>query len=394
MDAGLIMIALGAVLLIGMAADEIGHRTRLPRVTLLMLVGFAAGKSGFDILPEPVMAWADFLAMVALGMVAFLLGGRLTGEKLVAGGSSILIVSLSVVAVTTIIVAGGFALLGFPMVVALVLASIATATDPAAVKDVVQQTGATGPFTDRLLGIVAVDDLWGILIFAVMLVAAGTMNGLTLDSVVFDAFIEIFGAAALGAFVGLPAAWLTGRISPGDPTQAEALGVVFLTTGLALWLGVSFLLAGIVAGAIVANLARHHARPFHEVEHIEWPFMIFFFVLAGATLESESLAGIGYAGGAYIVLRILSRLVGGAFGSKLAGLRMCERRWLGPALLPQAGVAIGMALVAEEQFPDLEVSLLTVAVGTTIIFELVGPILTQEAFYRTGEASKPGTREA
>ncbi|NRG19970.1 cation:proton antiporter [Rhizobiales bacterium] len=393
MDAGLIMIALGAVLLVGMAADEIGHRTRLPRVTLLMLVGFVAGKTGLDVLPEPIMAWADFLAKVALGMVAFLLGGRLTREKLFTGGPSILVVSLAVVAITTAIVAGGFALLGFHAIVALVLAAIATATDPAAVKDVVQQTGARGPFTDRVLGIVAVDDLWGILIFAVMLIVAGTLNGVTLDSVISDAFTEIFGAVALGVAVGLPAAWLTGRISPGDPTQAEALGVVFLTTGLAIWLGVSFLLAGIVAGAVVANLARHHSRPFHEVEHIEWPFMIFFFVLAGATLESERLADIGVAGAAYIGLRIISRLAGGAFGAKLAGLGALERQWLGPALLPQAGVAIGMALVAEEQFPDLELSLLTVAVSTTIVFELIGPILTQEAFYRTGEAPKPGAGE-
>lgn len=388
MDAGLIMIALGAVLLIGMAADEIGHRTRLPRVTLLMLIGFAAGKSGFDVLPDDFMEWADFLAKIALGMVAFLLGGRLTRKTLSENGPAILVVSISVVAVTTLIVSAGLFIAGVPAGIALMLGAIATATAPAATQDVVTQLKAEGPFTDRLLGIVAVDDLWGIIIFAIMMVVAGGMiNGAPVEGAFLEAIREIAGAAAVGIAVGLPAAWLTGRINPGDPTQAEALGVVFLTTGIAVWLGVSFLLAGIVAGAIVANLARHHNRPFHEVEHIEWPFMVLFFVLAGASFELADLAEIGIVGGGYIVLRFVSRIAGGAIGSALAGLPAIEKRWLGLALMPQAGVAIGMALVASETLPALDGELLTIVIGTTIVFELIGPLMTQMALFRAGEAA-------
>ena len=95
---------------------------------------------------------------------------------------------------------------------------------------------------------------------------------------------EIGGALLLGVGIGIPTAYLTGRLDPGGPTLAEALGVVFLCGGLALWPHVSFLLAAMALGATVASLARHHRRPFHAIEGIEWPFMILFFLLAGASI--------------------------------------------------------------------------------------------------------------
>jgi Kef-type K+ transport system membrane component KefB len=193
-------------------------------------------------------------------------------------------------------------------------------------------------------------------------------------------------ALAVGAAVGIPAAFLTGRLQPGEPMQTEALGVVFLCAGLAIWLEASFLLAGMVAGAIVVNLASHHTRPFHEIEHIEWPFMILFFVLAGASLELESLNGIGLIGVAYVILRILSRVLGGWLGGLLAYAEPVQRRWIGFALLPQAGVAVGMALVASNYFPDLREALLAVTIGSVIVFEVLGPILTLVALRKTGEA--------
>ena len=140
-------------------------------------------------------------------------------------------------------------------------------------------------------------------------------------------------------------AYLTGRVRPGEPTLAETLGVVFLCGGLAIFFGVSFLLAAMVMGTIVANLATHHDRPFHAIEGIEWPFMILFFVLAGASLELETLQ-LGTIGTAYVTLRVMGRLLGGWLGGTLARAPCKLRRGIGAALMPQAGVAVGMALVA------------------------------------------------
>jgi Kef-type K+ transport system membrane component KefB len=386
MEVHILLLVLGGLLLVGLVTDEIGRRTRLPRVTLLTLFGVAIGPSGFDLLPGAFQDWYEFLASAALTMVAFLLGGKLSLTALRSHGKAILAVSLSVVIATIFVVGIGLIAIGTPILMALMLAGIATATDPAATQDVVRQTRAKGSFTDTLLGVVAVDDAWGLIAFSLVLVAARAISGDSAVAILGHGLWELGGALAVGAAVGLPAAYLTGRLKPGEPMQAEALGLVFLCAGLAIWLDASFLLAGMIAGAIVVNMAKHHSRPFHEIEHVEWPFMVLFFVLAGASLRLESLDEIGVIGVAYLVLRTLSRMIGGRLGGTLAALPQPHRRWMGTALLPQAGVALGMALVAVNYCPELGETLLAVTIGTTIAFETVGPTLTQLALRKVKES--------
>ena len=383
-----IFLAIGVALLCGLLADELGRRTPLPRVTVLILLGVLAGESFLGIVPSGLNELYDFLAAIALTMVAFLLGGRLSLGTLNGHGKEILLVSLSVVSITVLLVGVGLVLLGVPFEMAIVLAGIATATAPAATQDVVKQTGAKGPFTDTLLGIVAIDDAWGLMLFSFLLVAAAGTSGQVTPEVWYGGLRDIGVAVAVGVGIGLPAAHLTGRLKDGEPIQSEALGVVFLCAGTALWLEVSFLLAGIAAGATVVNVARHHARPFHEIEHVEWPFMVLFFVLAGATLNLGSLQAIGWMGASYMVLRMVARYAGGWLGSSMAGSAQLTRHWIGLALVPQAGVALGMALVAGEHLPQYRESLLAIAVGTTVLFEIVGPVLTRVALKKVGESNR------
>ena len=138
MDLHVFLIALGALLLVGLVTDEVGRRTRLPRVTLLILFGLAVGPSGFDLLPQPFHDWHELLTSVALTMVAFLLGGRLSLPELRGHGKTILAVSFVVVVLTTILVGYGLISIGTPVILALLLAGIATATAPATTQDVVK----------------------------------------------------------------------------------------------------------------------------------------------------------------------------------------------------------------------------------------------------------------
>ena len=192
----------------------------------------------------------------------------------------------------------------------------------------------------------------------------------------------------LGLCIGFPAAFLTGRVKPGEPTMIEALGIVFLTAGLALALDVSHLLAGMVAGAVIVNLARHHDRPFHEIERIEWPFLLLFFVLAGASFDLDSFREAGFVCSAFIALRAIARILGGHVGGRIAGLGIRESNLTGLALMPQAGVAIGMALVGAERLPQHGEHLVAIAVASTVAFEIGGPFLTQFSLVRIG-ASAP-----
>lgn len=382
------LIVLGGLFLIGLAADQVGQRTRLPRVTLLILFGVLAGPIGFNVLPPQVSDWYEFLASAALTMVAFLLGGALARSRLRRYGRRIFLISVAVVSATLTIVSFGLMVVGVEPILALLLAGIATATDPAATQDVTDQAGAEGEFTQTLRGIVAIDDAWGIIAFSLMLIAANMLVDNSIVVTLLQGLWELFGALAVGAAIGFPAAFLTGRLRPGKPIQAEALAVIFLCAGIAIWLKVSFLLAGIVAGAIVVNFAKHHTRPFHEIEHIEWPFMILFFFLAGASLQTHRLWEFGLITGAFIILRIISRVAGGWMGGKLSGAPITYKRWMGAALMPLAGVAVGMALVAGDRFPELREVILTVTIGATIVFEIFGPITTRVALDKAGE-SKP-----
>jgi Kef-type K+ transport system membrane component KefB len=140
-------------------------------------------------------------------------------------------------------------------------------------------------------------------------------------------------------------------------------------------LDLSYLVAGMTVGAVIVNLAQHHTRAFHEIRNFEWPFMIIFFVLAGATLVPSDLVTYGLAGLAYIVFRIAGRILGGLVGGKMAHVPRNEGPYFGAAMLPQAGVAIGMALAASERFPEYAHQIMALAIGTTAAFELVGPII-------------------
>jgi Kef-type K+ transport system membrane component KefB len=192
----------------------------------------------------------------------------------------ILWISISAAIVTTVMVSLGLVWIGVSEEIAILLGCIASATAPAAVLDVVTESGYKGRFSDLLLSVVSLDDVWALLLFGIGIAVVHSISGLDADMLpILIIAREIGVAVILGILIGLPAAYLTGRIKPGQPILIEALGIVFICGGLAIMLDVSFLIASIVMGAVIANLARHHEYPFHAIEGIEWPFMIIFFVL-------------------------------------------------------------------------------------------------------------------
>ena len=310
-----ILISLGAILLLGLLTEAIGRRTRLPSVTLLLIFGFVIGPSGLDLLFISEEKWFSTIADMALVMIGFLLGGKFTSETLRKHGKEVLWLSISEVVVTAAIVFIGLILVCIRLDMALLLAGISTATAPAATVNVVQETNVKGDFADILVGIVAVDDAWGLIVFSFIFTMVQTFGG-EVQSVapLLSGAWELGGSFLVGIGLGIPMAYLTGRVRPGEPTLIEALGMVFLCGGIAIWLHVSFLLSSMIMGCVVANLARHHSRPFHAIENIEWPFMILFFVLAGASLQPSTIPQLGLLGSAYIVFRIIGRILGGAIG--------------------------------------------------------------------------------
>ncbi len=373
------MLTIGGILLLGLVTSAIGRRTFLPRVTLLLVFGAIIGSNGLDWIPAEISRRFELVADVALLMVGFLLGEKLAFRSIRQFAAPMLWISVSAALVTAALVSLGLMWAGLPNSIAIVLGCIAAATAPAAVLDVAMESGSDNPFRDLLLAIVAIDDAWALLLFGFGVAIA---TAATETNAIMMVLREIGGGAALGLLLGLPAAYLTGRLRQGQPILSEALGIVFVCGGLAIWLEVSFLIAAMVMGAVIANLAKHHEYPFHAIENIEWPFMVVFFVLAGATLELAALRDVGLIGGIYILCRAIGKILGARIGAELARVDKKTRNWMGPALLPQAGVAIGMALVASNHLPEHRQTLLSIVIGSTVFFEIIGPVFTRLALKR------------
>ncbi|MEH6466541.1 MAG: cation:proton antiporter [Porticoccus sp.] len=377
------LITLGSLLLFGLLTFWLGSVTALPRVTLLILMGVLIGPSGLDLFQETREFWFEPLATLALIMVGFLLGGTLNRSTQRHHGTQILVLSIGIALITFLTVTAGLILLtDLPLEVTLLLGAIATATAPAATASVVDEQKESGEFGTTLMAIVALDDIWGLLVFSLCLTfatGAAIDNGFSIFSFGLQ---EIVGALLVGVALGLPMSFLTGRIREGEPTLIEALGLVFICGGVALWLEVSYLIAAMAMGATVTNFAKHHTRPFHAIKNIQSPFLVLFFILAGASLNLETFMDIGLIGGLYIVLRLIGKIVGGWIAGRLSGMSSFKARWMGAAMLPQAGVAVGMALIVGQSLPEHADTILTVTIAATALFEILGPVATRAAIRR------------
>lgn len=382
------LLLIGGTMLLALTAHGLGQRIHIPRVTLLLLLGALAGPELLDLLPPDADAHFNFITQLTLAMVGFLLGERMSVKDL-AEGRQALIVSLVVTLVTAIFVAGAVWLVTRNLPASLLLGAIATATAPAATLDVLREAGANGPLTRLIYQVVAIDDAWGAILFSVCLVSAELLlgNGGTGLGSLGIGVVEVGGSLVLGIVLGLPMAWLTGRIKPGEPMLLESAGFVFVAAGLAGILGFSYLLTCMTLGIVVANRAHHHIRPFRSIEGISEPFLALFFFMAGYQLEWSMLPTLGALGLAYVGARVAGRLAGGHIGGYLASSPPHNRRRIGACLMPQAGIALGLALVATERLPELTY-ILPLVIGATVIFELVGPPLTLIQLRHAGETDK------
>ena len=378
------LITFGGILLLSLFTHALGKHTVLPRVTLLMIFGVLIGNSGLDIVPLSIQQHYQLIADMALLMVGFLLGGKLTFKTLKQSSTSMLWISICAAFATATLVAVCLFMVGVPLALAIILGCIAAATDATAIFDVVKESGRESRFNTILLSVVALDDVWALLLFGVGLAVVTTLNGLGALDTVLTIGWDIGGAIALGICLGLPAAFLTGRVKANQPIIAEALGLVFMCGGLAHWLDVSFLISAMIMGMTIANLARHHNYPFHAIEDVEWPVMVIFFVLAGASLNIELAAKLGVVGLVYLVTRGMGKIVGAWLGGTLSSSPQNINNWMGFALLPQAGVAIGLALMASKHFPAYQQMLLTIVISSTVVFEIIGPVFTRLAISKAG----------
>ncbi len=383
------LLIVGIIFLAGWAAHVVGSKTHIPRITLLLLLGIIAGPAILNLVPAEFTAYFPAVAHLALAMIGFLLGESFYSDDKNQEQRTVLWLSLGASLFPAICVFLICWLVSGNLVLSLVLGGIASATDPAATVDVLNEVQARGKLSRVLKNVVAIDDAWGVIIFSFALVLAGVFAGDGFNVItVFQGVVEVVGAIVLGIFLGIPMSFLVGKHRPGEPTMVEAMGFVFICGGLALYFELSYLLACMALGATVARAAKHVSRPFHEIERASEPFLVIFFLLSGITLQLGTLSTIGLIAAGYIAARSLGKIYGARITARITKASPVVQKHLGWCLLPQAGVAIGMALLVAERLPDVAETVLAITVVTTVVFELFGPFITRWHIHQAGDSQE------
>lgn len=386
------LLSAGLILLLGFVGARLLKLVRLPSVTAFLLVGILIGPQILNLVTVEIFTASEFFSNLVLGLIAFSLGENFRLDKLRQGVRQVMWISLSAALAAWLLVSAAlivyFISIKMPIYPAIVLGAAASATAPAATVLIIREYRAGGLLTELLLKVVAIDDAW-CLIFAAMAIAVG--NAMRADvfqmSIVFAGLGEIFGALVLGGILG----YLSSRLSKFVRTREEllvyTLGLLFFNVGLSIALGVSVLLSAMMMGLVLVNIARENYKFFEVMRSVDTPLYLTFFIISGAHLDFAILYKMGIAGILYIVFRTLGKVYGAKLGARVSGAPRSVEDWLGLSLAPQAGVALGVGLVAKVTFPDFGDYIFTIIAATSVIFELIGPLLTKYSLIRAGEIS-------
>ena len=398
-----VLLSICIALAVGLAATRLMKLVKMPNVTGYLVAGIIIGPCCFGFINhEQLDSVFSVITDLALAFIAFSIGVEFKLSHFKQIGKNVLIITIAQAITTAVVVDAVLIVLSYfniiPLPVAICLGAIATATAPAATLMVVRQYKAKGPVTDTLLPVVAFDDAIGLMIFSVSLAVAKVFaNGteITLQAIVLEPLLEIVLSLAIGAALGLILA-LSMKIFKSRANRLTAV-VAIIIAGCGITripgLHLSSLLVCMMIGAIYCNMFHHYEKIMDICDRWTAPMFMLFFVISGAELDVFNIVNVGVVGIVYILVRSFGKITGAWWGSVVVKAEPNIRKYLGFTLLPQAGVAIGMAVLCSNAFsatnPELANQITTVVLCATLIYELVGPVITKIALSKAGEIQKP-----
>jgi len=393
------ILGLGFILLFGLLSARLINKIHFPAVTAYLLLGILIGPAVFKLIPDSIISISSLISNVVLGLIAFGIGQNFSKDNFRKIGKSVIWISVLEACGAWIFVTLVFLfVLKQPFYVSLIFGAISSATAPAATVMVIREYRAKGNFTDTLLGVVAIDDAWCLIIFAVSLaisqaIYAHMLAPSFLLKVFFNSILSIFGAFILGGITAIVLSYLSKHLHTQTELLTFTLGFVLLNTGLAISLKLSVLLANMFLGAVLVNINKTSSNFFDSLKTIDSPLFLLFFILSGANLEMGVLGNLGLFGLAYLIFRIVGKMGGASLGARISGASKSIKKYLGLGLIPQAGVALGCALIAKNDFPEVGSIIFSTIIATTVIYELVGPLCTKYALLRAGDVTLDTTHQ-
>ena len=413
-----IFLSLSVALLAGLLLSRLAKKVQLPAVTAYLVAGvligpFVLGKLGIPGLGITSNQIEGFglISDLALGFIAFSMGSEFRIAQLKKIGKQATFIGVFQAIFTTLVVDAALIVLHliipetFTLESAIVLGAVATATAPAATLMVVKQYKAKGPVTDILLPVVALDDAVGLVVFAISFgiarsLGAGSINA---TSVILEPILEVVLSLALGFVMGLLFTLCEKYFHSRSKRMAVSVTFVMMTVALSsmsfeigtVHIGFSSLLACMMLGTVFCNICEVSEELMERADRWTTPVLILFFVISGAELELSVFADIMVVviGAVYIISRSLGKYFGAGISAKIAKCNPNVVKYLGITLLPQAGVALGMAIKAIELGPEGAI-VRNITLFAVLIYEIVGPFLTKVALTKAGDIHEEGRKSA
>ena len=386
------LTSLGLILLLALLAGHLVKVVKIPEVTGYIIAGIALGPSVLGWVSAENLLALEVLSEVALGLILFSIGSVFEFSRFRRIGRQVLYLTLVESVLASLLVTAGIVVLGQPWQVALLLGAVAIATAPASTLMVIRECDSAGPLTENMLGIIAVNNLLCITVYALVAATIELASGLGGTSL-FDAVYragyplvwQLVGSAALGYLVGLMLAGWSSQVTETGEMLILLAGSILLCVGVARLVDLSPLVASLAVGATMVNLAERSRRLFDTLAGTDPPFYAIFFVIAGADLDLTLIPTMGVVGLVYIGGRAVGKFVGAVAGARWLRLEPQVQHFLGFGLMAQAGLAVGLTIAIDQRFETFAPIVSTVVLAAVAVFEMIGPISARFAIVQAGE---------
>jgi len=393
------IITVAIMLMSGFLMTRVTKRLKLPNVTAYIVAGILIGPFCLHFVPADIVDGMDFLPDIALAFIAFSTGEFFRFEALKKNGLKVVFITLmEALFASLVIFVLTFFILGLDLAFSIVLAALASTTAPASTVMTIRQTGAKGDFVDTLLQVVALDDIVGLLAYstAISIAVYSYAGGAFSVMNIVLPIVKNIGVLLMGAVFGVIMYFAIGGRHSDDNRLIIAIALLFSFCGICTLLDTSPLLGCMSMATVYFNLSDDE-KLFGQLNYFSPPILLLFFVRSGITFDLKALVSpsgnIGHTpliiiGILYFIVRIIGKYIGAWLGCFLVGKKRKTRDYLGLALIPQAGVAIGLVALGARTIGGEEgEALQTIILASSVLYELIGPASAKLSLYLSGSYS-------
>lgn len=385
-----IIFDIGIVMLTALIFGRLVKHLKMPNVTGYLIAGLLLGPCCFNIISADMVNNFGVASDIALGFIAFSIGSefKISYFKKVGAAPVVIACLESFGAVALVLLA--CVLLRFPLPLSILLSAISAATAPAQTIMVVKQYNAKGPMTSMLMSVVAIDDATALIAFGFATTIVKSMESGKAFSIMsaLTPLYEVFISFVLGFFMAMVMMIFLRHFKKAANRLCVIVGIVMIAIWLSGMVGGSSLLSCMALGAAMVNLSNDIDELMDISNAFTPPLLMLFFTISGAGFALNELKSIGLIGIVYVVMRVAGKMLGAFVGGKLTHQDAATCKYLGPTLMPQAGVALGLIMVAQKLVPQYGPAIRTVILCSTFIYSILGPSVAKWSLVKAGEIKK------